>query len=61
MIKTPIGLPLWKSEGINTELKTHNGWNWYRDVKEMYENCIHIIKERLGKTTPKRTKTNNNM
>jgi hypothetical protein len=30
-----------------TEVKTHNGWNRERDVKERYENFIQIIKGKL--------------
>jgi hypothetical protein len=28
-----------------TQVKTHNGWNRERDVKERYENFIQIIKD----------------
>jgi hypothetical protein len=41
-----------------TEVKTHNRWNRERDVKERYENFIHIIKGKLEETTLKeKTKT----
>jgi hypothetical protein len=42
-----------------TEVKTPNGWNRERDVKERYENFIQIIKGKLEETTPKRKNKNN--
>jgi hypothetical protein len=42
-----------------TEVKRDNGWNRERDVKEMYENMIQIIKGKLEETTPKRKNKNN--
>jgi hypothetical protein len=32
-----------------TELKTHNGWNRERDVKERYDNFIQIIRREHSK------------
>jgi hypothetical protein len=42
-----------------TEVKTHNGWNRERYVKERYENFIQIIGAKLEETTPKRKNKNN--
>jgi hypothetical protein len=40
------------------EVKTHDGWNRERDVKERYDNVIKIIKGKLAETTPKRNRNN---
>jgi hypothetical protein len=50
IINTLIGLPLRKK----LKVKTHNGWNRERDVKERYENSIQIIKGKLEETTLKK-------
>jgi hypothetical protein len=42
-----------------TEVKTHNGWNRERDVKERYENFMQTSKGKLEGTTPKRRNKNN--
>jgi uncharacterized protein YktA (UPF0223 family) len=42
-----------------TEVRTHNGWNEDRDVKEKYENFIQIIKAKLEETTTERKHKNN--
>jgi hypothetical protein len=36
-----------KVEEKITEVKTHNGWKREKDVKERYENFIHIIKGKI--------------
>jgi hypothetical protein len=41
-----------------TEVKTHNGRNRERDVRERYENFIQIIKGKLKGTNPKRKNKN---
>jgi hypothetical protein len=42
-----------------TELKTHNGWDRERDIKERYDDFIQIIKGKFEETTPKRNDKNN--
>jgi hypothetical protein len=44
----------WQAVVFFWAVKTHNGWNRERDVKEMYENFIQIVKGKLEETTPKR-------
>jgi hypothetical protein len=44
-----------------TEVKTRNGWNRERDVKEGKDNFIQIIKGKLEQTAPKRKKKPNNL
>lgn len=41
------------------EVKTHDGWNRERDVKERYDHLIQIIKGKVADTTPKRKSQNN--
>jgi hypothetical protein len=43
-----------KVKEIITEVQTHNGWNGEMDVKESYENIIHIFKGKLEETAPKK-------
>jgi hypothetical protein len=40
-----------------TEVKTHNGWNRERGVKESYDKLIQILKGKLEETTPKEITT----
>jgi hypothetical protein len=42
-----------------TEVKTYNGWKREWDVKERYENFIHIIKGKLRETTLKKKNLGN--
>jgi hypothetical protein len=54
-----IGLPLWKKLKKNSRKQKRITDGTERDVKERYENFIHIIKGKLEEPTTKRKNENN--